>query len=81
MSGSMKFVQECPTCGRRLEIRVKYLGRAVRCQHCQGEFLATDPLITRVDGDHQGNDLLRRADELLGSKDSELGSASGIYPR
>ena len=37
------FVQECPTCGRRLHIRVEYLGRKVSCQHCRGQLMACDP--------------------------------------
>ena len=42
MSNATYFVQECPTCGRRLQIRVEYLGRKVVCQHCQGQLLAAD---------------------------------------
>jgi hypothetical protein len=61
MSNPTYFVQECPTCGRRLQIRVEYLGRRVVCQHCQGSLIATDPAM-RVDC---GNNLLDRANELL----------------
>ena len=43
MSNATYFVQECPTCGRRLQIRVEYLGRRVVCQHCQGALIAADP--------------------------------------
>ena len=43
MTSAIYFVQECPTCGRRLQIRVEDLGRRVVCQHCQGRFLAVDP--------------------------------------
>ncbi len=32
MSNPTYFVQECPTCGRRLQIRVEYLGKRVVCQ-------------------------------------------------
>ena len=42
MPNPIYFVQECPTCGRRLQIRVNYLGRSVVCQHCQGKFTAAD---------------------------------------
>lgn len=63
MSNPTYFVQECPTCGRRLQIRVEYLGRCVVCQHCQGALIAADPAM-RSDG---GNKLLKRADELLAS--------------
>jgi hypothetical protein len=45
MSPSTYFVQECPTCGRRLHIRVEYLGRRVVCQHCHGALIAADPVL------------------------------------
>lgn len=64
---STYFVQECPTCGRRLQIRVEHLGRKVVCQHCQGRFIATDPTSLRCGPMESGNALLRRADELLES--------------
>jgi hypothetical protein len=59
------FVQECPTCGRRLQVRVEYLGKRVVCQHCQGAFTASDPAV----GNHAefGSALLQRANELLDS--------------
>jgi hypothetical protein len=61
----MFFVQECPRCGRRVEVRVEYLGRLVVCDHCQGRFEATDP--TGVDGraDIRSSALLERAEQLL----------------
>jgi len=65
MSNSTYFVQECPTCGRRLQVRVEHLGRQLVCQHCQGRFTATDPSATRLDGGVAANALLRRAEELL----------------
>jgi len=65
MSRSTYFVQECPTCGRSLHVRVEYLGRRVACQHCRREFVATD-------AEHAGDAvtdsslaLLRRADQLI----------------
>ena len=67
MSNPTYFVQECPTCGRRLQIRVEHLGRSVVCQHCQGRLIAADPTSLRCDGGCTGNALLRRADELLES--------------
>ena len=67
MSNPTYFVQECPTCGRRLQIRVEYLGKSVVCQHCQGGLLAADPANLRCDGPQPANALLRRADELLES--------------
>ena len=65
MPGATYFVQECPTCGRCLQIRVEYLGKRVACQHCQGKFLAADPANRRGGIVDPGNALLRRANELL----------------
>jgi RNase P subunit RPR2 len=65
MSNPTYFVQECPTCGRRLQIRVEHLGRKVVCRHCQAQLTAVDPANVRFDGADSGNLLLRRADELL----------------
>lgn len=67
MSNATYFVQECPTCGRRLQIRVEYLGRTVVCRHCQGQLTAIDPANMRCDCAESSNALLRRADELLDS--------------
>lgn len=66
------FVQECPTCGRCLHVRVEYLGRQVICQHCRSEFVAWDPegapppaADSAVRASDSGIQLLRRADQLL----------------
>lgn len=64
MSNSTYFVQECPTCGRQLHIRVEYLGKRVICQHCRGQFVACDPQSNRY-SEPPGSALLKRADELL----------------
>jgi hypothetical protein len=63
------FNQECPTCGRSLQIRLEYLGKFVTCRHCQGGFCAHDsldasPRLTDTD------ELLLRVDELLATVDS-----------
>jgi hypothetical protein len=65
MSRSTYFVQECPTCGRNLQIRVEYLGRHVVCQHCRAQFEACDPASNSYPPSQSGLALLRRADELL----------------
>jgi len=62
------FDQDCPTCGRRLRIRVEYLGRNMACDHCHGRFVARDS--SGTGGDAAEIDLLRRAEELLQSLDS-----------
>ena len=67
MSRSTYFVQECPTCGRSLQVRVEYLGRRVMCQHCYGRFEAFDPSSAAPSASSSGIDLIRRADELLES--------------
>jgi DNA-directed RNA polymerase subunit RPC12/RpoP len=67
MANSTYFVQECPTCGRRLQIRVEYLGKRLQCQHCQGQLIAADPANGRLGAAVPGDALLRRADQLLDS--------------
>ena len=67
MSGITFFYQECPTCGRMLQVRIQFLGRKVRCRHCQGEFQACDPSSADYPPPLSGIDLMRRAEELLSS--------------
>jgi DNA-directed RNA polymerase subunit RPC12/RpoP len=77
MANSTYYVQECPTCGRRLQIRVEYLGRRVVCQHCHGAFIAADPAM-RTDC---SNRLLKRADELLATVAHQQGQSRLPHPR
>jgi len=67
MSKSTYFVQDCPTCGRRLEIRVEHLGKVVTCQHCRGRFQASESsnAADRLSDPTASSWLLRRAEELL----------------
>jgi hypothetical protein len=66
MPKSTYFLQECPTCGRRLNIRVEYLGKLVVCQHCSGRFQAYDKATSPAPPDSDsGSSLLDRAEELL----------------
>lgn len=39
---TLRFGQSCPTCGRRINIRMELLGRSVACPHCQAEFIASE---------------------------------------
>ncbi len=81
MSNVTYFVQECPTCGRGLQIRVEYLGKTVVCWHCRGRLVASDPANHRSPGTGQASEeLLRRAEELLRSADQGL-SQSRSYDR
>ena len=90
MSKPVYYVQECPTCGRRLQIRVAYLGRRVICQHCMAEFAASDPAgksaapvasdaLAVSDGHREpasdSSSLLLRADELLATVSRQHGFA------
>ena len=67
MSGATYYIQECPTCGRRLQIRVEHLGKPLACQHCQGTFVAVESSSMRGEPVEEGSALLRRANELLNS--------------
>jgi len=60
------FVQDCPTCGRALRIRVQYLGKTLNCVHCRGKLEALDPENSADVPATEGLALLRRANELLG---------------
>ena len=81
MSSTVYFVQECPTCGRHLQIRVEYLGKTVVCWHCRGRLVAADPASHRYSGVGQASEeLLRRADDLLRSADQDL-AQSRSYDR
>jgi hypothetical protein len=61
MAEAMYFLQECPTCGRNLRIRVEYLGKSVVCQHCHRSLVARDPAAAGPGADG----LLARAAELI----------------
>ncbi|MGD0516169.1 MAG: hypothetical protein ABSA26_01420 [Thermoguttaceae bacterium] len=65
MSRYAVFLQECPVCGRPLEIRREYQDKKVACPHCGGWFTAIDSLRHPLDIWNQSNSLLHRADQLL----------------
>ncbi|MCA9263925.1 MAG: hypothetical protein KDA60_08735 [Planctomycetales bacterium] len=64
------YVQNCPTCGRSLQVRLQYLGKRVVCRHCHGEFIATDPE-SQSASSASDSSILARADELLSSLEGE----------
>jgi len=76
MSRNTYFVQECPTCGRKLEIRVQYLGKQVVCQHCNARFEAYDPSSVGYPPPTSSMSLLERAEQLL----QTAGASSLIGP-
>jgi DNA-directed RNA polymerase subunit RPC12/RpoP len=65
MAGATYYVQECPTCGRNLQVRVEYLGKRVACQHCRARFEACDPSSAAYPPTESSLSLLARADELI----------------
>jgi ssDNA-binding Zn-finger/Zn-ribbon topoisomerase 1 len=69
MSMATYFVQDCPTCGRRLQVRVSYLGKLVVCQHCRGQLEACDPESRPASVSDSGFALMARAEELLATAD------------
>ena len=74
MSNSIYYVQECPTCGRNLQVRVDYLGKKVVCQHCGAEFEACDPASPAYPPMDSSLALLVRVDELI---EAASGASSG----
>jgi hypothetical protein len=73
MSRNTYFVQECPTCGRKLEVRVQYLGKQVVCQHCGAQFEAYDAGSAAYPPPPSSISLLERAEQLL-----QTASASSV---
>lgn len=84
------YVQECPTCGRKLNIRVEYLGKKVVCQHCRANFVAWDsdgaPAAPTVhaslsDTSLSGTRLLDRAQELIEQAEAKIAESRIIRAR
>ncbi|MBM4093827.1 MAG: hypothetical protein FJ276_31135 [Planctomycetes bacterium] len=69
MSKATFFIRACPTCGRRLQIRVEYLGRILKCRHCDASFEASDPSLGNAPPNAEKS-LLDRANQLLESIDA-----------
>ena len=67
MSRSTYFFQECPTCGRALQVRVEHLGKLVVCNHCSGRFEACDPESAVYPPSDSSLSILERADQLINS--------------
>ena len=59
------FLQECPVCGRPAEVRRKYIGQRVVCQHCGGGYVAAEPCRGHFGSSDRGHHLLRQANKLL----------------
>ena len=79
MAGITFFVQECPTCGRRLQVRLNYLGKRLACRHCGAQFAACDPQSPNYPPADSSLALLQRVDQLLGeSADSSQLASNGV---
>ncbi len=64
------FVQDCPTCGRKVRVCVEYLGMKIQCRHCRGTFVACDPETDPSSADSRLA-LLQRVDELLAAEKAQ----------
>lgn len=64
------FQQPCPTCGRRLLIRVEHLGQRLGCGHCGCSFVARDGCQCRRAEIEAGHAMLERANRLLARLES-----------
>lgn len=67
MSVSTYYVQDCPTCGRKLQVRVEYLGKMVVCKHCAARFEAFDASSGQCPPSESSLSVLARAEELIQS--------------
>lgn len=63
------FLGECPTCSRKLEIRVELLGKRISCQHCGATHVASNAE-NRPTNDQKIDQLLARAKAYVDSVES-----------
>lgn len=66
MAAGTYFVKPCPTCGRKLEVRIELLGREVECVHCSAVFTANERVDTGPD-ELKINRLIAKAQEYIDS--------------
>ena len=83
MPRSTYYVQECPTCGRNLQVRVEYLGRLIVCQHCEARFEAG---LSNGEGDSgvlATSSIMQRAEALITASESQISSRSqlAVHPK
>jgi hypothetical protein len=81
MPRSIYFVQECPTCGRNLQVRVEFLGKQVVCQHCAARFEACEPGSEAYPPMSSSLSLLERAEHLLQTSGASSVAAVPARPR
>ena len=74
MPRSTYYVQECPTCGRNLQVRVEYLGRLIVCQHCEARFEARHSDGENADSAISSSSLMKRVDAMITASESQITS-------
>lgn len=65
MPNQVLYVDQCPTCGRKLQISLEYLGQIVACKHCHRKFRSCG------DSDTSENAAMEARIELLLANASE----------
>lgn len=60
-----RIVEECPVCGRPVEICCEHFGRRLVCQHCGGRFVATEEGIETPEWMQRYQSVLQAADQWL----------------
>ncbi len=82
MSRNVFFVRDCPTCGRRLHIRVEYLGKKVVCPHCGAMLDAVDLAAGDLPVTETSRSLMQRVDKLLETTSDETADYARLpHPR
>ncbi len=79
MLSPLYFSQECPTCGRSLRIRVRYLGKRLLCEHCRGPLIALDPSTNRYGNSRPAETPRVGADEFL--RETADSQSRGSFPQ
>ncbi len=75
MASKAYFLGECPTCSRKLEIRVELLGKRIACQHCGATHIASDAE-TRQTSEQKIEQVLARAKAYVDSVESPHATTS-----
>jgi ribosomal protein S27E len=70
MPNATFLIHECPICGRKLQVRVEYLGSRVTCVHCNGTFVVSQGSPSSREPSRLT--LLERAEHLLAADTRSL---------
>jgi len=57
------YIQICPTCGRRLEVKIEYIGLEVSCYHCRARFIAENIRSQPLSGFHDSDTMMMSKNE------------------